>query len=199
MMDATISTNMLRKLHKEHEFEKIDIDKACAEAETCLNEVPAFYDSTFPGWKPLAAESMLYERIEKYPNIFKGFIDALITMQHKKKQLVWILDVKTTSWGWSTIKKSDELTKMQLVLYKTYWSQKLGVNMKDIRCGFVLLKRDAKPGKHCELVKVSVGDTTRAKALKSVGNMLASVKRGIAIKNRDSCKYCEYRGTEHCT
>jgi len=32
-----------------------------------------------------------------------------------------------------------------------------------------------------------------------VSNMITSVKRGIALKNRDSCTYCEYKGTEHCT
>lgn len=198
-MDSSIATTMLRTLCKEHKFEKINVDDACAEATACLNEVPAFYDSTFPGWKPVTAELLLYERVEGYPHIFKGFIDAIITAPKKKKQLTWILDVKTTSWGWSFDKKSDDLVKTQLILYKCFLSKKLNIDMKDIRCGFILLKRDAKPGKHCELVTVSVGDKSSARALKTVGNMLASVKRGIAIKNRSSCPYCEYKNTEHCT
>lgn len=199
VMDTSIATTMLRKLYEEHKFDKINIDAACLEADASLRDVPKFYDETFPGWKPVAAEFQLYERIEGHPNVFKGFIDAIITVPAKKKQLTWILDVKTTSWGWSFDKKSDDLVKTQLVLYKSFWSKKLNVDMKDIRCGFVLLKRTAKPGKHCELVTVSVGDKSSAKAMKTIGNMLASVKRGIAIKNRSSCMYCEFKGTKHCT
>ena len=71
--------------------------------------------------------------------------------------------------------------------------------LKDIRCGFILLKRGGKPGSVCELVPVSVGPKSLARAKKIVNNMITSVKRGMFLKNRDSCRYCQFKDTEHCT
>ena len=63
----------------------------------------------------------------------------------------------------------------QLMLYKHFWSKKHSVELKDIRCGFILLKRGGKPGKVCELVTVSVGQKKKKKALKIMNNMITLV------------------------
>jgi hypothetical protein len=111
----------------------------------------------------------------------------------------WLIDWKTTSWGWSIEKKSEEMTRNQLILYKNFWAKKHNVDPKDIRCAFVLLKKVAKPGQRCELVTVSVGDVTTGRSLKVINNMMSSIKRGVAIKRRTSCEYCEYKDTKYCT
>ena len=54
----------------------------------------------------------------------------------------------------------------QLMLYKSFWSEKMELRSRDIACGFVLLKRGAKPGKVCELVPVSVGPKTLTRGIK---------------------------------
>ena len=91
------------------------------------------------------------------------------------------------------------MVKAQLALYKNYWCQKNPqVSPKDVRCGFVLLKKAAKKGEHCELFAVSLGDVPIQRSLKVVSSMITSVKRGISVKNRDSCTYCEFKNTEHC-
>ena len=165
-----------------------------------LDDVGAFYDEQFHGWEPVAAEFPLFEQIEKHKHAFKGYIDAIIRVPGKNgKHVYWILDVKTTSWGWTAEKKSDEMIKAQLIYYKYFWSKKAGIDPKDIKCGFVLFKRVAKPGKHCELLPVSVGDVTTGRALKVIDNMFSSMQRGIAIKNKNACKFCQYKDTEWCT
>jgi len=68
-----------------------------------------------------------------------------------------------------------------------------------VKCGFVLLKKTGKAGQHCELFSVPIGDVPIKKSLKVIGNMLTSVKKGVSLKNRESCTYCEYKNTEHCT
>ena len=164
-----------------------------------IEEVPGFLEETFPEWEYLAAEAQLYEMMEKHGISFKGFIDAVIRVKGPKgKDLVWILDHKTCGWGWDMQKKTDPMVRSQLVYYKHFWSQKLGVDFKDVRCGFVLLKRTAKPGNRCELIPVSVGDVTLGRSLKILDNMVSSVKNGIAIKNRESCKWCDFKGTKWC-
>lgn len=170
------------------------------EIRPILDDIPKFLEREFGAWEFIDAEHALYEEIVGHSQAFKGFIDGIIKTRAKRgnKDVYWLIDWKTTSSFWSATKKQDKKVTYQLALYKNFWSQKMNVDFKSIQCAFVLLKRSAKPGNHCELVKVSVGDVTREKAVKTVCNMLASVKRGVAIKNRDSCKYCDYNGTEHC-
>jgi hypothetical protein len=202
-MNGQVSIDALNAAWQENEgkkgFEKESLPSFISESENILADVPNFLDVNFPDWECVDAEHALYEPIEKYPHAFKGFIDVIIKIKGKKDDdLYWLLDWKTTSWGWTAEKKSDPRYQQQLIFYKNFWSAKAGINPKKVRCGFVLLKRTAKPGQHCELVKVSVGDVSTGRSLKVLNNMIGSIKRGVAIKNRDSCTYCEYKNTEHC-
>ncbi len=202
-MDASIATKMIESVWKKNVliegFEPKTLPNFIAEANSILADVPTFVDQTFPNWEFLDAEHQLYEPIDGQPHAFKGFIDGVIRAKNSRnKDVVWLLDWKTTSWGWGREKKEDPMVRAQLVLYKNFWSEKMKVDPKDVRCAFVLLKRSAKPGNHCELVTTSVGDVTTGRSLKVLNNMLACVKKGVAIKNRASCQYCDYKGTEHC-
>ena len=145
---------------------------------------------------------MLYETIENKDLNFKGYIDGIIKVPKKKGDgfVYWIIDWKTAqSYGWRRQKKQDILMTAQLILYKHFWSRKHSVELKDIRCGFILLKRGGKPGRVCELVTVSVGPKALATATKIMNSMIASVRRGLFLKNRESCRYCQFKDTEHCT
>ena len=183
-------------------YKYVPVDTWCEWASNMWGEIPSFLDDTFPGWEFVAAEEMLYETIENKDLNFKGYIDGIIKVPKKKGDgfVYWIIDWKTAqSYGWRRQKKQDILMTAQLILYKHFWSRKHSVALKDIRCGFILLKRGGKPDRVCELVTVSVGPKALAKALKIVNNMIASVKNKIYLKNRDSCKWCQFKDTEHCT
>jgi len=167
-------------------------------AKSIMADLPAFMDETFPNWKPLDTERMLYERIGNDSVFFKGFIDAIIECDAKRGgRAVWIIDWKTAGWGWSIEKKNDAIKQMQLRLYKHFWSSATDHPLSEIRCGFVLLKHGVKR-KHCELVPVSFGDVTHKRTLTVVSTMLGAVRKGMAIKNRNSCKFCAYHGTSYC-
>lgn len=183
------------------EFTQESLRKAKIDAGLILAEVPAFLDKEFPSWEVVDAEHQLYEPVENHPHAFKGFIDGVIKAKGKRGETIyWILDWKTSARGWFREKRSDDMVKSQLALYKNYWCQKNPhVPFKDVRCGFVILKKAAKPGDHCELFSVPLGEVPIKRSLKVVSNMLSAVKKGIAIKNRDSCTWCEYKNTEHCT
>ena len=112
----------------------------------------------------------------------------------------WIIDWKTAqSYGWRREKKQDFSMLAQLVMYKHFWSKKHSIELKDIRCGFILLKRGGKPGRVCELVTVSVGPKSLEKGLKIMNSMVSSVRKGLFFKNRNSCTYCQFKDTEYCT
>jgi hypothetical protein len=204
-MNVSICFDSLEKEWKTHEkypeFTEKSLSQAKLESEIILKEVPEFFEKEFPGWEVVDAEHMLYEGIEGHPtHAFKGFIDGVIKTKGKRGEtLYWIIDHKTTARGWFRDKRSDDMVKAQLALYKNYWCQKNPqVSPKDVRCGFVLLKKSAKPGEHCELFAVPLGDVPIQRSLKVVSSMITSVKRGISVKNRDSCTYCEFKNTEHC-
>ncbi len=179
----------------------VGIDVWCKWAENMWDDVPAFLDETFPGWECFEAEEQLYESVDKRDVSFKGFIDGIIKVPKKRGEgyNYWIIDWKTAgAHGWRRDKKQDIAMTAQLILYKHFWSRKHGIDLKDVRCGFILLKRGAKPGKICELVTVSVGPKTHKKGMKLLHNMLSSVANGVFLKNRNSCRYCPYKETQHC-
>lgn len=183
-------------------YKHAPVEEWCEWAENMWNDVPAFLDSKFPEWQFVAAEEALYEDIDGSDIKFKGFIDAIIKVPKKRGEgfNYWIIDWKTAqSYGWRREKKQDILMTAQLILYKYFWSRKHNIPLKDIRCGFVLLKRGAKPGKVCELVTVSVGPKAIDKAVSILSGMIRTVRSRMAIKNRMSCKYCDFYQTEHCT
>ena len=49
-----------------------------------------------------------------------------------------------------------------------------------------------------DIVKVSVGPKTYEKGLKLMRNMITTVRRGMYLKNRNSCKFCPFYKTAHC-
>ncbi len=176
------------------------IDEWIQWAKNSLNDFPEFMQENFPNWKKISAEEMLYEDISGHEIKYKGFIDAVIECDGPKgKRVLWVLDWKTAgAGGWYWTKKSEFLTQAQISSYKMFWRNKNNVAIRDIKCGFVLLKRGAKPGKICDLIAISSGPKMEEKVQKLIKSMITSVKRGLYLKNRDSCLFCEYKGTEYC-
>ncbi len=171
-------------------------------AKNILVNFPTWLDDTFPNWEFHQAEEDLYEDIDNSNLKFKGFIDAVISVPKGKdpsKRVIWILDWKTTGpMGWWKDKRRDFISHSQIGLYKKYWAKKYNVDLKDIRTGFVFLKRKPKPNKNIELFKVSTGPKFIEKSDKLVVKMLHNLSREVYIKNRLSCQFCPFSGTEHC-
>lgn len=182
------------------DFNEKDQEKFEKDATIILAEVPKFLDDNFPNWEFIDAEHMLYENLDDIPYAFKGYIDGIIKCDGKRKnqKVIWLLDWKTSSFGWVREKKEDPLVKQQIVFYKYFYAKKHNIDPKDIRVGFAILKRSAKIGTHCELFTVSVGDVTVKRALKYIRNMLLSLEKGIALKNKFNCVWCDFYNTEHC-
>lgn len=205
-LDVNIALALLNEAYEKYGTDesfhrKNTLVQVTEQATRILSEFPAFLNSAFPGWEMIGAELPLYEPIDAHPeHAFKGFVDIIIRAPNKKgKMLVWVLDMKTTGSWWSREKRADPNVRAQLVLYKHFVAKKLNIPVKDIRCAFLLLKRKAKPGQSIEQIDVSVGDITVGRSLKVVNNMLASVQKSVAIKDRTGCDWCQFRDTEHCT
>jgi hypothetical protein len=201
VVDPKISEKSIRDFWEKEGHE--DVDDFVSASNDILAEIKNAYDIHFPGWKSLDAEQKLFYDIDTYEkkkHLFKGFIDTIIEAPGpRKKQLTWIIDVKTCFWGWTRQKKQDPDVIRQLVLYKHFYHKKNPhINFNDIRCAFLLLKRQAKKGSHCEFMPVSIGEKTVNKHLTVVNNMLHCLNKEIYFKDRYSCEYCLYRDTDWC-
>lgn len=182
-----------------------------------LEQAPKFLDEEFPGWKLISAEELLFEPIEGQTNKhFKGYIDLVIKVPKKKRGkstrlsglkgetvpgewVYWLIDWKTTNWGWRTEQKRSFQKQMQLVLYKHFWCQKHGIDLKDTRCGFGFLRRrPLKDGTRISVMPVSVGPKAVQKALGILHDGLNQIRTGRAVKNKMSCMWCPYKFTKHC-
>jgi RecB family exonuclease len=151
------------------------------------------------GYRVHSIEEELYEPINGYDFKFKGYIDLILELPNGK---FYIIDWKTSTRGWFRYKRSDfEGTLQQLALYKHFWGTKNDVRMKDIKTAFVILKREAKPDDKVEIFPTYNGPKTLQKAVKNLRNMAYSINKSYypAKKSERNCKYCPYRGTEHCT
>ena len=89
---------------------------------------------------------------------------------------------------------------MQLILYKHYFCTKFNIPLKDVKCGFGLLrmKTSKTSTERIQLVPISAGELTIAKALQRINVMINMLRKRIFMKNRQSCKYCPFYRTAAC-
>ena len=148
----------------------------------------------FPDWEVFSAEEKLYESIDGENYNFKGFIDLIL----KKDDKYILIDWKTCSWGWDMRRKSDKMTVYQLSYYKNFFAKKYNIDLNNIETYFILLKRTAKKNR-VELLRVTNGQKRLDNSKKLLTNALINIKKGFNIKNRLSCRFCEFTNTEYCT
>lgn len=169
-------------------------------AHNILSAIPEFMEYNFGDWEYISAEEQIYEEMPDLGLNFKGFIDAIIKSKKNGKEKYWVIDWKTTGpRGWYTDKRRDFLTQAQVGLYKKFWAQREGIDLKSIGCGYALLKRNTKPEKCAWFMSVSVGPKFITKSEKLLESMVRSVRKGMNLKNRSNCKFCPFYQTEHCT
>ena len=151
----------------------------------------------FEDYEVFSVEEKLFEKIndfslDKYQ--FKGYIDLVLKTSDGKYH---IIDWKTCSWGWDRDKRSSKLVTYQLTLYKRFFCQKHNIDPKLVETHFALLKRTAKKD-NVEIFRVTSGPRKTSNALDLLRKALKSIENKMFIKNRLSCKNCEFRKTELC-
>ena len=82
-------------------------------------------------------------------------------------------------------------------MYKHYFSQKHNVNPENIETYFALLKRTAKKD-NVEIFRVTSGAKKTNNCLSMLEKSVINIEKGMAVKNRLSCKYCKFYKTENC-
>jgi hypothetical protein len=93
------------------------------------------------GWHLVGCElPLVITPNPKYPNIlYKGYLD--VVLYHEDTNKIKILDIKTSTKGWSDKEKKDEIKQFQLILYKKFFSQQYNISVDDIEVEFFIVKR----------------------------------------------------------
>lgn len=153
-------------------------------------------------------ELPLYEKIDRTDGLdvsFKGFVDIVIRVKGKRggKSLLYVCDFKTCRWGWDRKKRQDPEVHRQLFLYKHFLCKKYGLDPKDVRTAFILLKK-APPDKSqtVEFLPISAGPVPMARAVEALQQDVGGMASGIHPKNRLACRSgyepCPHIGTPLC-
>lgn len=177
-----------------------------------IDDVPELRDSVVA-----SNELELLEDIDRSDDLkmkFKGFVDFIVKMPAKrgKKSILYVLDFKTCSWGWTNDDKNDPHKQLQLLLYKHFICKKFGIDPKDVRTAFVLLKKRPRPANlrsgrpadsPIEVVHVSSGPKTMERAVETLQSTISEMHSGVYEKNTKSCinkfkNVCVHYKTERC-
>ena len=176
------------------EVEEEDFNTFYDQGKILVDKILPFMKKEFKNYSTINAEEKLYEKIEDSDYKFKGFIDLIIKTEDGKYH---IIDWKTTSWGWDSRKKTDPKINYQLTLYKHFYAKKYNIDPKDIETYFVLMKRTVNKN-HLELLRVTSGDKKTKNALNILHKALYNIEKDFHIKNKLSCRFCEFKKTEYC-
>lgn len=149
------------------------------------------------------------ERSDDVKIEFKGYIDMVIRSKDKLgKQVLYVVDFKTCSWGWDQQKKQDKELQYQLFLYKHFLCKKFDLDPKHVKTAFILLKRAPRKGTVAvEFFPVSAGPVSVQKTLDAMNSDLTDMdsrlRDGTLQKNRKACvndfgDTCPYYKTDLC-
>ena len=138
---------------------------------------------------------------------FLGFLDLVIRNNYNGKYK--IIDFKTATKGWSKYQKSDPVKNSQLLLYKKFYSEMLGVSVDMIDVEFIILKRKISENADFTIPRISrhvpaSGKPSINKAWNSFVEFVDTVfdengeyRKDIQFQKKPSklCGWCEFYGT----
>ncbi|MBC8284807.1 MAG: PD-(D/E)XK nuclease family protein [Nitrospinae bacterium] len=184
----------LSELDSDIEFRE-DLENMTVQALGILPEImPAVAEYFESGYEVISTEEQLMVPIEGEDYNFKGYIDAVVKTPDGKYH---IIDWKSCSWGWDMRRRSDPMVTYQLTLYKIFFAQKHGIELKNIETHFALLKRTAKKSR-VEIFRVTSGNKKMENASSLLKKALFNIKRKNYIKDKRSCAKCDFCRSPEC-
>jgi hypothetical protein len=159
--------------------------------------VPALNGYFGTDFRVVSVEEQLYQNIDEFmPKEinFKGFVDLVLQTADGKYH---VIDWKSCSWGWDAKKRSDKMITYQLTLYKKFFCEKHNIDPSLVETHFALLKRTSKKN-HVEIFRVTSGSKKTENATNLLTRALTHICKQNNIKNRLSCKGCEFYKTDNC-
>ena len=156
----------------------------------------------------VAIEQPINTKIREHIN-FLGFIDLIVRSKFDGKYR--IIDFKTSTSGWSKYQKKDPTKNAQILLYKKFYSEMLGVSIDMIDVEFIILKRKVSENTDYHIPRISRHIPANGKPsinkvwnefntfVDNVFNPDGTYRNDIEYMKKPSklCGWCEFYGT-HC-
>lgn len=157
-------------------------------------------------------ETLLYQEVR--PGVYyKGYVDLVF---YDEVNDIWkIIDIKTSTSGWSKYVKDDETKISQVLLYKEFFSKQFGVDVDKIEVEYFIIKRKVpleadfpSMQRRVQQFQPPSGTMKRKKALSLISTFVEDTldqegsfieKTYFANANTKSCRFCILRGTSHCS
>ena len=187
----------LERLDSDYEQRTELIEQMRGQAKVLIPQIMPEVRKVFPDFEVFSVEEKLFEKINDFSLdkfTFKGYIDLVIKTPDGKYH---VIDWKTCSWGWDREKRNSKLITYQLTLYKKFFCQKHNIEPKMVETHFALLKRTAKKD-NVEIFRVTSGPRKTSNATDLLRKALKSIENKMYIKNRLSCKGCEFKNSDLC-
>jgi len=135
---------------------------------------------------------------------YVGFIDIVTHNTATGKYVLY--DLKTSRSGWTDAQKKDPVKVGQLLLYKRFFSQQLGIDEKNISVEFVILKRTIAENTQYPIPRVSKFEPPNATiSVNKIWNHFQSfvnkcfddtgtyIMEQQPTPSKDACRWCVYR------
>ena len=133
-----------------------------------------------------------------------GYIDIVTYNEVTKKYVLY--DLKTSRSGWSHAQKSDPLKVGQLLLYKRFFSQQLGIDEKNISVEFIILKRTIMENSQYHIPRISKFEPSNGapsvnKSWNSFQQFINTcfdengqyITEQTATPSKDACRWCKFK------
>ena len=141
--------------------------------------------------------------------LFKGFIDLVMYNSVTGKYL--ILDIKTSTKGWSDYEKKDETKISQILLYKEYFAQQFNTDVENIDVEYFIVRRKLYGGdfmpKRVQEFKPASGKIKRKKAIESINKFVSEsfddngnyLEREYPKQpSKSNCMFCPFKENPLC-
>lgn len=139
---------------------------------------------------------------------FTGFIDVVTRSKDTGRYKIW--DIKTSTQGWNKYQKADQTKTAQVILYKSFYAEQLGIDPDSIDVEYMILRRKINEGGDFPMKRIQTfipasGKPTRNKVNKAFTDFLQSSfnedgsyneKGNYPAISSSACKYCPYAKEE---
>ena len=142
--------------------------------------------------------------------VFKGFIDLVFYNSFTEKYL--ILDIKTSTRGWTDYEKKDETKIAQILLYKEFFAQQFNTDVENIDVEYFIVRRKIFEGgdfvpKRVQQYRPASGKIKRKKAIESINKFVneAFDDNGNYLEreypkqpSKSNCMFCPFKENPLC-
>ena len=141
--------------------------------------------------------------------VYQGFLDAVL--YHEPTNTIYIIDFKTSTWGWGDKEKKNELKQFQLLLYKKYFSDHFNFPIDNIKVEFFIVKRKLRESEDFVIKRIQKYSPAsgKIKIKKAEDAMLKFIEEAFdengfkEVEHKptinDNCKWCPFYKTHFCT